>query len=264
MDRRNVMGFATAAAFLAASPIVRAATASQTFVLVHGAFHGGWCWARVAQLLRADGHQVFTPTFTGLGERAHFMSPNVDLNTFVRDIASVIESEELTNVVLVGHSYGGYVITGAADLVPDRIASLVYLDAGLLAGSGATVDAELTEEGRGARLRSAVVVNGTNIIMPPPATVFGVVQPDQVSWVNRQMKPMPLKAYTTPLVLKSSIYGVAPKTFIRCTKPAIAIPQVGSGARFAQANGWKYKEIATGHDAMVSAPQELTKMLLEG
>ena len=100
-----------------------------TFVLVHGAWHGGWCWIKVARLLRDATHTVYTPTLTGLGERAHLATPDVDLETHIQDVVAVIESEELRNVVLVGHSYGGMVISGVAARVPNRIGRLVYLDA---------------------------------------------------------------------------------------------------------------------------------------
>ena len=100
-----------------------------TYVLVHGGGHGGWCWQRLAPLLRAEGHDVHTPTLTGLGERSHLVRPETDLDTHVTDVAAVLEYEDLTDVILVGHSYGGMVITGTADRVPDRIAQIVYLDA---------------------------------------------------------------------------------------------------------------------------------------
>ena len=102
---------------------------SKTFVLVHGAFHGGWCWRPVADILRAAGHTVFTPTLTGLGERLHLLTPEVNLSTHIQDVVSVLEWENLRDVVLVGHSYGGAVVTGVADRVADRIGSIVYLDA---------------------------------------------------------------------------------------------------------------------------------------
>ena len=102
-----------------------------TYVLVHGAWHGGWCWNRVAPLLRDKGHDVYTPTLTGLGERVHLATPEVDLSTHVTDVVNVIEFEDLRNVVLMGHSYGGQVITGVAGAIPERIGQLVYLDASL-------------------------------------------------------------------------------------------------------------------------------------
>ena len=103
-----------------------------TYVLVHGAGHGGWCYQRVARLLRAEGHEVYTPSLTGLGERAHLLTPHVGLDTHIADIVSLLEHEDLTDVILAGHSYGGIVITGAADRALNRVAQLVYLDAAIL------------------------------------------------------------------------------------------------------------------------------------
>ena len=100
-----------------------------TFVLVHGAWHGGWCWKKVAPLLRSAGHEVYTPTLTGLGERDHLLTRDIGLDTHIQDIVNVLEYEELTQVVLVGHSYGGMVVTGVAERAHERLRQLVYLDA---------------------------------------------------------------------------------------------------------------------------------------
>src|ERR1700729_4499027 len=126
MERREVLktmaiaGLAAGAAGTGAT----AQTAAQTFVLVHGAWHGGWCWSRVADRLRSAGHRVFTPTQTGLGERKHLLSKDITLDIFTKDIANVIEAEELNNIVLVGHSFGGLAISGVADAMPERIRHL--------------------------------------------------------------------------------------------------------------------------------------------
>lgn len=100
-----------------------------TFVLVHGATAGGWVWRPVPSLLRAEGHEVYTPTLTGLGERAHLLSPEVDLGTHIQDVVNVLEFERLSQVILVGHSYGGVVVTAVAERIPERLAQLVYIDA---------------------------------------------------------------------------------------------------------------------------------------
>ena len=131
LSRRQVLGAITASPFGA---VVNAATAlaqtkTVTFLLVHGAWHGGWCWKKLTPLLQVAGHQVFTPTLTGLGERSHLLSPAVDLTTHIQDITAVLEYEDLQDVVLVGHSYGGMVIAGVAEQAGARLAQLVYLDA---------------------------------------------------------------------------------------------------------------------------------------
>ncbi len=141
-----------------------------TFVLVHGAWHGGWCWVRVARLLREAGHLVFTPSLTGLGDRAHLARPEVDLTTHVHDIAGLLDMEEIEDAILVGHSYGGMVISGAAAQAPTRAAHLVYLDAFVpragqavmdLLPSGAADAMARGREGRGWRLADSLVLPGT-------------------------------------------------------------------------------------------------------
>src|SRR6202162_4659832 len=142
MERRDVLK-TMAIAGLAAGAGGAAATAqtnAQTFVLVHGAWHGGWCWSRVADRLRTASHQVFTPTQTGLGERKHLLSKDITLDTFTRDIANVIEAEGLSDVILVGHSFGGNAISGVADAMPDRIRHLVYLDSLMVEGGKSPFD----------------------------------------------------------------------------------------------------------------------------
>ncbi|MDR6774086.1 alpha/beta hydrolase [Azospirillum sp. BE72] len=228
-------------------------------MLVHGAFHGGWCWNQVAEIIRSKGNRVFTPTFTGVGERAHLLSPAIDLNTLISDVAGVIEAEELNEIVLVGHSFGGYVISGVADQMADRIGSIVYLDAPM-GSNGASVFDEAPSDVRKARMDAAVTVNGTRAIAPPSSKTFGLSDPAQIAWVDRRMTPMPLKVYNTPLVLRRPPGGDLPKSFIRCTTPAL--PNIEASARYARTNGWKYSELATGHDAMVSMPEEVAEKLL--
>src|SRR6202163_696893 len=130
IERREVLKTMAIAGLTsgAGGATANAQTTAQTFVLVHGAWHGGWCWSRVADRLRAAGHQVFTPTQTGLGERRHLLSQDITLDTFIKDIVNVIEAEELSNVILVGHSFGGWAITGRANAMPDKVRHLVYLD----------------------------------------------------------------------------------------------------------------------------------------
>jgi pimeloyl-ACP methyl ester carboxylesterase len=116
--------------------IARAADTPRTFFLVHGAWHGGWCWRRVADVLMSRGHRVFAPSLTGVGDRAHLFSKDISLQTHVEDILSVVEAEELSNFVLVGHSYGGFVISGVTDALRERVSRYVYLDAGVPCPSG--------------------------------------------------------------------------------------------------------------------------------
>lgn len=234
-------------------------TTKFTYVLVHGAFHGGWCWSEVADILRAKGYKVFTPTFTGVGERAHLISQQVDLNTFITDIKAVIENEELQNVILVGHSFGGTVISGVIDQMPERIAGAIYLDAPM-GMNGKSVFDGAPADVRKARTDAAINVKGTMAIAPPSSTAFGLSVPAQVAWVDRRMTPMPFKSYETPLILKGKVGGQIPKKFIHAVQPVL--PNIVPSAKYAKENGWDYSEIATGHDAMVSMPKETAALLL--
>ena len=234
-------------------------TTKLTYVLVHGAFHGGWCWSEVADILRSKGHKVFTPTFTGVGERAHLLNPQVDLNTFITDIKAVIENEELQNVILVGHSFGGAVISGVIDQMPARIAGAIYLDAPM-GMNGKSVFDGAPADVRKARTDAAITVNGTMAIAPPSSKAFGLSVPAQIAWVDRRMTPMPFKSYETPLILKGKVGGDIPKRFIHAIQPVL--PNIVPSAKYAKENGWDYTEIPTGHDAMVSMPKETAALLL--
>jgi pimeloyl-ACP methyl ester carboxylesterase len=153
-----------------------------TFVLVHGAWHGGWCYKRVARLLRQAGHEVYTPTLTGLGERAHLMNRTIDLNTHVQDIVGVIRCEELSDVVLCGHSYGGMVIAGVAEQIAAKISALVYLDAFVPENGKSLFDYQAAEVAE--RMRSDAVQNGEGyMITPIPAARFAVNAAD-AGWVD--------------------------------------------------------------------------------
>ncbi len=234
------------------------------FVLVHGAWHGGWCWSRVLPLLRAAGHEAYAPTLTGLGERAHLLSAEVGLATHVDDVVNLIRCEELDEVVLVGHSYAGVVITGAADRLlqsdAGAIAHLVYLDA-VVPLSGEGWSSQHPPEVAKARIDAARAGGGVSI-PPPDSAVYGLNDADR-AWVNRRLTPQPLRAYHDTLDFDAARVGRLPRTFIDCTDPALPVVDV-MRARVRQDTGWRVVELATGHDAMVSAPQALAAVLLEG
>ena len=233
---------------------------TSTFVLVHGAFHGGWCWRRVADRLVATGARVFTPTMTGLGERVHLLAPGVGYKTFVDDVVAVIESEELSDVVLVGHSFGGAVITGVADRIGHRIARLVYLDAVVPQNGQSAVD-QLPPETRAIRIRAARE-RGNGLAIPlPTETMFDLPPGEDRDWVARRITPHPLASYTDPIFLNHPVGNGRPCTYIRCTDPVYPAV-VPSYDRIKSDPRWSLMDIATGHDAMVTAPGPLTDMLL--
>ena len=232
-----------------------------TFVLVHGAFHGGWCWRAVANTLRDAGHSVFTPTLTGLGERRHLMSATLTIDTFVADISNLIEAEDLSEVRLVGHSFGGAIISGVADRMPHRLGRLVYLD-GVTPLAGKSLFDMMPERERSARMAAlAQLPDGQMQVPPPTAKHFGVDNTDQAAWVDRRLTPHPTGGYTSPVVLHNPIANGVPAAYIRCTAPVFPINDP-CAAFAASQPGWQYREIATGHDAMISAPSELARLLL--
>ncbi len=229
------------------------------FVLVHGAWHGGWCWRDVAAVLRTAGHQVFTPTMTGLGERAHLLNAQVGLSTFIDDIAAVILSEELDNVVLVGHSFGGHVINGVADRMPQLLRQLIYLD-GLVVQHGQSALSIMPPAVQAERART-MDAEGLRMTIPSPDQ-FGLSDPAQLAWVMRQLTPHPLKGYTEPLQLQHPLGNGLPKTYIAVTDPWYApLAELRQWVR--SQPDWDWHELAACHNAMVSAPLALASLLME-
>jgi pimeloyl-ACP methyl ester carboxylesterase len=234
--------------------------APSTFVLVHGAWHGGWCWKRVADSLRAAGHQVFCPTLTGLGERAHLLSREVNLTTHIQDVVGLLEAEELNAVVLVGHSYGGIVITGVAARAKVRLRQLVYLDSALVEDGAAwssVAPPAMAEE----RRRIAQESSGGLSLPNPKPEVFGVLDPADQAWVARRLTPHPFASYDQKMNWGGPIGNGLPKLYIDCTDPPSA-SLAEMKKRYRGKAEWPMEEIKTGHDAMISAPEETTKILL--
>jgi pimeloyl-ACP methyl ester carboxylesterase len=229
-----------------------------TFVLVHGAWHGSWCWARVRRALLDRGHQIFTPTLTGVGERSHLLSRDIDLQVHVDDVVNLIRWEDLDSVILCGHSYGGCVISGVADAMPDRIAALVYLDA-FLADDGESLHDLLPDEQREMQL-SLAKEHGEGWRVPPiPAEIFNVNARDR-NWVDRQCTPQPLATFQQKVRLSRGPSPIARTHYIYASGWE-GTPFTGSYQR-AKARGWTASEIACGHDIMLDNPEALVSELL--
>ena len=230
-----------------------------TYVLVHGAWGGSWCWKRVRKALQALGHEVFTPTLTGVGERSHLLSRQVNLDTHIDDVVNLIQWEELSNVVLCGHSYGGCVISGVADRILDRIGALVYLDAFVLKNGQCLHDTLPPEQLK--MQMEATAAHGEGWKVPPiPAEVFAVNAGD-AEWVNRQCTMQPLATFQQAIKLSGKADGIKNVTFILATGFADSpFPQFYEPAK---ARGWKTLKMACGHDVMLDLPAELTKVLDE-
>jgi pimeloyl-ACP methyl ester carboxylesterase len=231
------------------------------FVLVHGAFHGGWCWRDVSAHLRAAGHEVFAPTLTGLGERRHLASPAVDLSTHVQDVANLLEWEDLQGVVLVGHSYGGMVITGVADRLAERLAALIYLDAAVPEDGQCVLDLQPPE--RRESILEEVVANGGWLWPPRTAEFYGVRDPAKQAWVDTRCVPQPFHTLFERLRLDGPPGGkIARKLYIRCTDPPLAHMRRSYDVA-TSTDGWRAMELATGHDAMVTEPEALAGILAD-
>jgi len=229
-----------------------------TFVLVHGAWLGGWCYKRVAQQLQRAGHEAYRPTLTGLGERAHLMSPSINLDTHIADILGVIQWEELSDFVLCGHSYGGMVISGVADKIPEKIRSLVYLDAFLPENGQSIMD--ITNQGA-AEMRADAVQNGDGYKLSPiPAKVFQVNKHD-AGWVDAVCVKHPLACMEQKIVLTGGCDRVKKRTYILATGWT-PTPFPPFAAAVKSDPNWRYITIDCGHDVMLDRPRELADLLL--
>ncbi|HUN59048.1 MAG TPA: alpha/beta hydrolase [Candidatus Binataceae bacterium] len=219
----------------------------RVLVLVHGAWHGGWCWRRVADRLTSAGHRVFTPTLTGLADRSHLASERVNLSTHVTDIVNLIRWEGLSDIVLCGHSYGGMVITGVADRAPGQIASLVYLDAYVPENGQSLVDIRPLDL-------------PTALALPPfPADYFNVNEKDR-AWVDRQCTAHPIACATERLGLTGAYRGVRRRIFIRAIN--YPSPHFEAAYQRAKANpAWVTHEVACGHEVMLDMPELLAELL---
>jgi pimeloyl-ACP methyl ester carboxylesterase len=238
-----------------------------SFVLVHGAWGGGWVWKKVLPLLRAAGHDVHATTATGLGDRVHLAGPAVDLDTHVTDVVNVLAFEDLTEVTLVGWSYGGMIITGAAERVPERLAQLVYLDALVPADGESSYDAEGSPEEVRAGDRAAAQAAGKPgfLLVDPYLEWLGslLADPADRGWLLAKLVPQPLASYTQPIRLQNPAAAAVPRTFVSFTEGKEQGDVFASTAtRLRSAPGWRYRELADNHLAPINAPQATADLLL--
>ena len=228
-------------------------------VLVHGAWHGGWCWERVAPLLRAAGHSVYTPTLTGLAERAKLLNRETGLTTHIADIVLLLEEHGLRRVTLVGHSYGGMVISGAAAALPERIERLVYLDA-FVPRAGDSVMTLLPLQRASHYAETAVHAGEGWRIPAPPAFGLGVTAPDDAAWLEARLTDHPLLAFTQPLAGDPPSPHEVACRYLRCNPGSPSFASVA--AQLQSDPAWEYQELATGHDAMITMPEGLADLIL--
>jgi pimeloyl-ACP methyl ester carboxylesterase len=230
-----------------------------TFVLVHGAWEAGWAWKWVSPLLREAGHDVYTLSLTGLGERSHLLSREVDLETHIQDVLGVIKWSQLDNITLVGHSYGGMVVTGVADRAHSKIGSLIYFDAFMPENGQALLDLTLPE--RADSMRQLAEEKGEGYYLPPlPASSWHVHDPEHVAFLEKLSTPHPLATMTQKLSLSDNHLKIKNKAYVlaTCWEPS-PFPQFADRAREA---GWPIEELDTHHFAMFSLPQETADILM--
>jgi pimeloyl-ACP methyl ester carboxylesterase len=230
------------------------------YVLVHGGGHGGWCYQPLARLLRSAGHVVYAPSLTGLGEREHLFRCDVDLECHITDIVKLLHFEDLRDVILVGHSYGGMVITGAADRAADRVGHLVYLDAATPANGQSLVDVA------GAMMAAARadsrIIDGVEMCLYPTddtLAYYGVFDPDRLEWMKARLTPHPWKCFEQPLRLnnEATLAGI-PQSHI-CSTLFMQFRDVDGLRQQADGRVW---DLDTGHDMMITEPGWVANKLM--
>lgn len=225
-------------------------------VLVHGGWHGGWAWREVEDLLRARGHRVFSPTMTGLGERAHLAHADITPDLHVEDIVGVLRANELTDVTLVGHSYGGFIIAGVASRMPDRVSALVYLDAFVPTASGQSAFSIGTPE-RAAEVRASMT---GGYLVPPTGFDRWTADPDKRAWLASRTTPHPIRCFSEGPTLTGAERTIARKMHIICTRHRPS-PFWAFDDRYADDPGWETARLDCLHDAMVELPEATADLI---
>ena len=230
------------------------------FLLIHGAWHGGWVWNEISEILNYQGYSVSTPTLTGLGEKKHLLSSKITIDTFIEDVVNHIIFENLNNIILVGHSFAGSVISGVADRLKDRIQKLIYFDAMILIDGQKPFDItpkETVEQ----RIELAKKF-GNNISIPAPsADAFGVFDIKKSLLLEEKLTPHPLSAFQSKLILKNEVGNGIPLSYIFCTKPVYK--SLESSRVVVRKMKWPIFELNAGHDAMLTHPKETLNLLMK-
>ena len=220
-----------------------------TYLICHGAWSGGWSWAKMRTLLRAAGHEVFTPTYTGLGERTHLAHPMVDLETHIQDVLGVIEYEALSDFILVGHSYGGMVVTGVADRVPGLVRHLVYLDA------------FVPEDGQSLNDLTGQVRQAVEGWLLPPNPSAPDTAPEDLAWNLPRRRHQPARCFSQKLLLSGAAPRF-PRSYIHCTKKVGPDVFRQFADRFRGDPAWRFQEMDASHSPNVTAPEALAAVML--
>jgi pimeloyl-ACP methyl ester carboxylesterase len=234
-----------------------------TAVLIHGAFHGGWCWDKVRPRLQEDGWAVYAPSLTGLGDRAHLASRRISLRTHVRDVVGLIETENVTDVILCGHSAAGMVITGVADAIAERLHTLVYLDA-IIPGDGESIfDIVGHDNPMTVAFKREAAERGQGWLVPPGysrAADFGVTDPADAAWLEQNLTAHPISAFADPLPSTSGLGRVANKVYVRCVeaknRPHFDRALISVSGR----PGWTVHRWPSAHNVMITEPERVLEL----
>ena len=266
MDRRAVMMAACAAPLAGCAAQTVKPVMPKTFVLVHGTWHGGWVWKYVRNILEDQGHRVFTPTLTGCGEREHLSSPDVGLETHIQDICNVLEFEDLTDVILVGHSFTGVAITGVADRMKERIRHICFFDAlvpfgARMSGAPRNSDGSLAEY---FIKRQGGFIDGYKMKFAADYPLKMLLPEDhpKAQWVASKLSTHPAKSWTDVLILKNGGWSNMPRSFVHCTGQIFAMSSEKMMGPARQA-GWNFIELDIARNGMVTDPQLVANTFLE-
>lgn len=234
---------------------------SRTYVCLSGAWMGGWTWEFVAKRLREAGHTVFTPTFRGVAERASELSPEIGNESCAEDALACLRDNDLSDVVLVGHSFGSLIAQIAVDRDPSRVAHLVIIDGGI-ARDGQSIFGRIPERIAAKRQTMIFQVNGTDVLPFAPVTSLIIDDPDLARWTHARLTPHPVRCYTEPVRIKNGPGNGLPMTYIACTKPRYPV-SAGSHERAQETPGVRFRPIEAGHNCIISAPDLVADELLQ-
>ena len=230
------------------------------FLLIHGAWHGGWVWNEISEILNYQGYSVSTPTLTGLGEKKHLLSSKITIDTFIEDVVNHIIFENLNNIILVGHSFAGSVISGVADKLKDRIQKLIYFDAVIIKDGQKPFDIapkELVKQ----RIELAKRFGNGISIPAPSADAFGVFDVKKSLLLEEKLTPHPLSTYQSKLTIKNEIGNGIPLFYIFCNDPVYK--SLESSREVVRKLKWPIFELNAGHDAMLTHPKETLNLLMK-
>jgi pimeloyl-ACP methyl ester carboxylesterase len=257
--RAALTATAASVAALGSSEASAQSQTRKTFVLIHGAYHGGWCWKKVTDILERGGHKVYAPSLTGLADRSHLLSMSVDLDTHIADIVNLFKWEDIKDACLVPHSYGGWPVSGALEQIADRVSSIVFLDA-FMPKDGERSSDQISEFSR--KALAEAMAKGEPGRQPPKANQYSISEKDY-DWMNSKLTAQPNGPVPQPIKLTGALQKVAKKTFVRAPKYPQALFDRALAECKADPTWTTYIVENSHHDVMIDAPEWLVGILLK-